>query len=478
MSLKETRRLGLDLESRYGLGPELNHEISLSNTRDGSDTIVVPGSNRAIFHFMENIGLLAAPELASRTNRRRIIEAYLSELERSTWKWALSAFVLGLHAKKAFSDGGGLSLRPPTDDEIRRLRRWGRAAEDTICYKAMTVLSESASSEPFPSRVVRNKIGQDFERRADHIIKFLRLQGDLRLAVPLMVLYTDSLFSPPEVTALRNENPFPYPGWLDDLGQGDPDDPSWIEDKMWEATRSLAKSCTLNPRIAGRLFRHVRACDAFRDRYIAMSTEEDNDRMSVALRRYHDACESLGVQTWEEEPASSAASTRELPHKESSLESSLLNLLIALESLVGASGEGVQNRILQRVTHLVAPVLKGTARPPEISERLKECYGLRSKIVHGTPLKENDWKQIGSQIRWLRSATACAILRVHEIVAVAETLDSQGKQTSTLKKLMKRLDDANVDDRERRVLVKLRGEGVLRSGALRTDFEHREYTRV
>jgi len=102
--------------------------------------------------------------------------------------------------------------------------------------------------------------------------------------------------------------------------------------------------------------------------------------------------------------------------KESAMYGESVDLMISLEALLVPEEEGIAYRLSQRVANLLGP---DAASRKELFRRIRDCYSLRSKIVHGAKFKEKELNA-AQQLDWLREITRRVLLSV---MALATEMD-------------------------------------------------------
>ncbi len=101
--------------------------------------------------------------------------------------------------------------------------------------------------------------------------------------------------------------------------------------------------------------------------------------------------------------------------RESSLYGDAVELMISLEALLVPEDEGIAFRLSQRVANLLGS--DALARK-ELFKRIREFYGVRSKIVHGAKFKAKD-NLVFQEIDALREITRLVILSIMALAADA-----------------------------------------------------------
>jgi hypothetical protein len=102
--------------------------------------------------------------------------------------------------------------------------------------------------------------------------------------------------------------------------------------------------------------------------------------------------------------------------KESAMYGEAVDLIISLEALLVPEEEGIAYRLSQRVANLLGA---DAATRKELFRRVRECYGLRSKIVHGAKFKQKEISA-AQQLDWLREIARRVLLSVMALAAEME----------------------------------------------------------
>jgi len=102
--------------------------------------------------------------------------------------------------------------------------------------------------------------------------------------------------------------------------------------------------------------------------------------------------------------------------KESAMYGEAVELIISLEALLVPEEEGIAYRLSQLVANLLGP---DAASRKELFRRIRDCYSLRSKIVHGAKFKEKEINA-AQQLDWLREIARRVLLSV---MALATEMD-------------------------------------------------------
>jgi hypothetical protein len=94
--------------------------------------------------------------------------------------------------------------------------------------------------------------------------------------------------------------------------------------------------------------------------------------------------------------------------RETSQHGDVVDLMIALEALLVPEEEGIAFKLSQRVANLLGP---DAASRKHLFQKIKDFYGLRSKIVHGAKTKSKDLR-VEVELDELREITRRVILSV------------------------------------------------------------------
>ena len=94
--------------------------------------------------------------------------------------------------------------------------------------------------------------------------------------------------------------------------------------------------------------------------------------------------------------------------KETAQHGDVIDLMIALESLLVPEEEGIAFKLSQRVANLLGP---DAATRKHLFQKIKDFYGLRSKVVHGAKARPKEIRA-QEQIDELREITRIIILSV------------------------------------------------------------------
>ena len=458
----------LDLPSFHELASSLENIFPTRGVYEIEEGVCLWGSRSALYAFLLNQRLIAEPEKLLKPDIYSIVTTFEEALARSEDKWSVRAFCLGLRCDGHYRSTRGWGIRPPTGDEIEALKQWGKTASPVGCYPTLTVIESLRPLQRSASWKEELIFRDDLYARLRGFILCLRLQVDLKVSTPLVLLENHSPFSLPALTSLRNESLFN--SWDDpyDMIGLLPDEE--IADQLEMFAQDYAKGADVDEELFSRIERHVEATRSLLTAHLDDSraatkkTRKEKRRFNIAIDRYMMACDRLGPLTRAEEAMlrqTVSGDKSNTQYDETRLEQSLIDLWIALEALLGEKGkeEGVIARLARRVAILVQSDHHDAV---DVERRAKESYNYRSNLVHGDYIDEELWGGISKNIRWLQEIVGLSIVRILELAPMEDN--------DWLGEIHGRLETATLDENIRNQIRGGKNPAILRPGQVPTNF--------
>lgn len=475
LDLPDAQQLGILFSERCAAEDRAWGESEITDPTDpvGMEPIRVSAGSKALYWLLHNSGVLDDPSLLLDDQSIQTLSAQVeAALASDEVTWVAAAFLLGLQVDSDFTASSGWELRHPTPEEMKRLKSSGRRHFPVGYFRRAAVLSVSDSLR----RGADNPEGEEFRARLTASLSSrldtLHLHPDLEFSAPVQVLYKRDLFDAPHLEFLQ-DGPFSAMAWgiqvgIDD-GLGDVEQQRQELDELvryeWESTVVTAK-------LFQSLVTHAMTIKQLEDTWPKKGRTAE--RLDIAAKRCADAASRLGAVPTDPSPDTVEELGRllgPLPDaipqlRRAEEEHILLDLLIALEALLGADdASGEQDRLKRRAAQLVsADGMDGL----EVWRKLRDMWKLRNEVLHGKPPTVRKGNDLSSQLRWLRRVACAARLRLLEIVSIAKD-SHRFAGRGGFDMVYERLDQAAIDPEAKRTVDSMKVEGLIRPGRLKPE---------
>ncbi len=425
----------------------------------------------AIFWFWFKKDVFEHPETLSR-NEEALAEEFVAAFERDRTTEHILAFLLGVRVSSPLPPAKTWRIRPATPEDTAKLEFVGQAPMPPDVYLRMAILEvaedrRSAEASIFDVDKVRTRL----RGKLNTLRLFLALQPDLEIEQNLVIAYDDSALSWPgcdlidRTETLVDEAEELVGGW--EPGEVDPDDDGQLSMLLDQLLRKEVPHVELDAGRFRQIVGHVDACKEMTRAWPKGARR--HERLWIALDRLSRATERLGVRTRSSERRKRPfESMGRSPIRNRRLEETvLLDLVIALEAVMGADDQsGEQDRLKRRAVQLLSSDFDDPAR---IWTDLREMWKARNVIMHGDPLADDDLPDSYTQLRRLRSLVAWTIVRTLEVYSV-DAADRPKDAKKGLNRVYEIVDLASIDPAQKVRLDAMRHPGVCRPGTFTTEY--------